>query len=291
MEYGSIFLGAETGSVFPYELTEKCRVLKDVEVSMPSRSTADYVMGVDLATSSSKHADNAVIVLFKLIECENGTYIKKLVFIRSYHGKRLDALANEVRKLLVKFPNVSKIVVDCRGLGDAFPAFMSQPWVDPETNKEYPPIVADDEHSLIHNAVPLLRTVIANNALNHQMVSATTIALEQQAVELPVNSRYILDNRITGADKDGEDGKKKLLQAEKAIFIEADALQIEMGNIVAKETGSGAVVYDVAKSTQHKDRYSAIGMALNYIAEIEDKRKRKIMQASTVPCIGIVTTF
>lgn len=291
MEYGSIFLGAETGSVFPYELTEKCRVLKDVEVSMPSRSTADYVMGVDLATSSAKHADNAVIVLFKLIECENGSFIKKLVFIRSYHGKRLDALANEVRKLLVKFPNVSKIVVDCRGLGDAFPAFMSQPWVDPETNKEYPPIVADDEHSLIHNAVPLLRTVIANNALNHQMVSATTIALEQQAVELPVNSRYILDNRITVADKDSDDGKKKLTQAERAIFIEADALQIEMGNIVAKETGSGAVVYDVAKSTQHKDRYSAIGMALNYIAEIEDKRKRKLMQASTIPCIGIVTTF
>lgn len=98
MEYGSIFLGAEAGSVFPYELTEKCRVLKEVETSMPAKSTAEYVMGVDLATSSAKHADNAVIVLVKLIECENGSYIKKLVFIRSYHGKRLDALANEVRK-------------------------------------------------------------------------------------------------------------------------------------------------------------------------------------------------
>ncbi len=27
MEYGSIFIGAESGSVFPYELTERCRVL------------------------------------------------------------------------------------------------------------------------------------------------------------------------------------------------------------------------------------------------------------------------
>ena len=65
MEYGSEFLGAESGSVFPYELTEKCRVLKDVETSMPSKGTAEYVMGVDLATSSAKHADNAVIVIIK----------------------------------------------------------------------------------------------------------------------------------------------------------------------------------------------------------------------------------
>ena len=88
MEYGSIFIGAESGSVFPYELTEKCRVLKEVETTMPIHSTAEYVMGVDLATSSAKHADNAVFVLIKLIECENGSYIKKLVFIRSFHGKR-----------------------------------------------------------------------------------------------------------------------------------------------------------------------------------------------------------
>lgn len=99
MEYGSIFVGAETGSVFPYELTERCRKLTAVETAMPARSSADYVMGVDLATSSAKHADNAVITVIKLVECENGGYIKKLVFIRSFHGKRLDALAIEVRKL------------------------------------------------------------------------------------------------------------------------------------------------------------------------------------------------
>lgn len=291
MEYGSIFIGAESGSVFPYELTEKCRTLKEVETTMPGHSTAEYVMGVDLATSSAKHADNAVIVLIKLIECENGSYIKKLVFIRSYHGKRQDALTTEVRKLLVKFPNTSKIVVDCRGLGDAFPAFLSQPWIDPETNKEYPPLVPDNENTLIHNAIPLLRPVIANNALNHQMVSATTIALEQQSLELPISSRYILDNRVAANDDDSDDPMKKLTQAEKAIFIEADALQIEMGNIVSKETGSGSIVYDVAKSTQHKDRYSALGMALKYIGDIEEIRKQKIYQQQDCGVIGVVCSF
>lgn len=176
-------------------------------------------------------------------------------------------------------------------MGDAFPVFLSQPWTDPETNKEYPPLVPDNEHSVIHNAIPLLRPVIANNTMNHQMVSATTIALEQQSLELPISSRYILENRVAANDDDSDDPTKKLTKEEKAIFIEADALQIEMGNIVAKETGSGSIIYDVAKSTQHKDRYSALGMALKYIADIEDMRKQSIYQKQDCNVIGVVCSF
>lgn len=291
MEYGSIFVGAESGSVFPYELTEKCRRLTDVEIAQPAKSTAQYVMGVDLATSSAKHADNAVICMVKLVELESGAFLKKLVYIRSYHGKRLDSLASEVRKMLVKFPNTIKIVFDHRGLGDAFPQFLSRPWTDPETNKEYPPLVLDEEKSLIHNALPLLRAVIANNMVNQQMVSATTVALEQEAVEIPVNSRYIVNGTVAKEDESSDEPKKKLTMQEKAIFIEADALQIEMGNIIGKEMQSGAVIYDVAKSTQHKDRYSALAMAIRYIGELEDDRKKRLVQKQRGVCIGIVTKF
>ena len=195
-----------------------------------------------------------------------------------------------MRKLLVKFPNVSKVVIDCRGLGDAFPVFLSQPWIDPETNKEYPPLVPDNERSIIHNAVPLLRPIIANNALNHQMVSVTTVALEQRSLEIPIGSRHILDNKISVDDEDG-DGIRKLTMPEKAIFVEADALQIEMGNIVGKETSAGSVIYDAAKATQHKDRYSALGMALLYINELEDMRKKLIYQNQNNTVIGVVSRF
>lgn len=193
----------------------------------------------------------------------------------------------------MKFPNVDKIVFDHRGLGDAFPQFLSQPWTDPETNKEYPPLVIDTEISSIRNALPLLRPVIANVSVNQQMVSATTIALEQGSVELPINSRMILDNRLMKREDDDEqeDTSRKLTMEEKAIFVEVDALQVEMGNIVSKETSSGAVIYDVAKSTQHKDRYSSIAMGLRYIAELEEKRKRKISYGASAPCIGVVTRF
>src|SRR5699024_8762054 len=130
MEYGSTFVGAESGSMFPYDLTEGCRTLRRVETAQPTSCTSDYVMGVDLATSSERTADNAVICVLKLIELESGAYLKKLVYMRSYHGKRLDALAEEVRRTYARFPRVTRIVFDHRGLGDAFPQFLSQPWID-----------------------------------------------------------------------------------------------------------------------------------------------------------------
>ena len=77
MEYGSFFVGAENGSMFPYDLTESCRTLKQVELAQPAKSSSTYVMGVDLATSVDSKADNAVICVIKLVEMENGGYLKK----------------------------------------------------------------------------------------------------------------------------------------------------------------------------------------------------------------------
>lgn len=160
-----------------------------MEFSQPKGSTSNYVMGVDLATSSQKTADNAVICVLKLVELESGAYLKKLVYMRSYHGKRLDALANEIRMTYARFGNISKIVFDHRGLGDALPEFLSQPWTHPETGKEYPPWVPDNEPSLIHNALPLLRGVMANAQINQQLASCLRVALEQHTLDLPISGR------------------------------------------------------------------------------------------------------
>ena len=176
MEYGSIFVGAESGSMFPYDLTEGCRTLRQVEYAQPSGSSSDYVIGVDLATSTDRKADNAVICVVKLADMENGAYLKKLVYLRSYHGKRLDALAEEVRRTFSRFPRTTRVVFDHRGLGDAFPQFLAQPWIDPESGKEYPPWTLDDERTIIHNAVPLLRSVKASAQINQQLVSCLRVA-------------------------------------------------------------------------------------------------------------------
>ena len=117
-----------------------------------------------------------MICVIKLADMENGAYLKKLVYLRSYHGKRLDALSEEVRHTFSRFPRTTRIVFDHRGLGDAFPQFLAQPWIDPESGKEYPPWTLDDERTIIHNAVPILRSVKASAQINQQLVSCLRVA-------------------------------------------------------------------------------------------------------------------
>ena len=291
MEYESIFLGAADGAVFPFDLTDKCRTLEDVEVAQPAKSTTEYVMSLDIATSSANNADNAVLTTIKLVELDNGGYMKEVVRIQSFHGKRLDALATEVRKNLVKFPNTVKVIVDMRGLGDAFPQFMNKPWTDPETGKEYPPLVRDDESTLIDNALPMIHPFIANNLLNQQMVGFLTIALEQESIRLPLNSRYIVGGRIASRDDDADGEHKKLTKQEQAIFIEADALQIEMGNIVGRQGANGSVLYDSAKSNMHKDRVSSLMMGVHYISGLEEVRKKRLLRGRNPMVYGIVSSI
>lgn len=291
MEYESIFLGAAEGAVFPYELTEKCRTLEDIEIAQPAKSSTEYIMSLDIATSSASNADNAALTTIKLVELNNGGYMKQVVRIQTFHGLRLDALAKEVRKNLVRFPNTVKVIVDVRGLGDAFPQFMNKPWTDPDTGKEYPPLVPDDEPTKIDGAVPLLRRFVANNLLNQQMVNYTVIALEQESIQLPISSRYIVNNKIAERDGESEGAGRKLTTPERAVFIEADALQIEMGNIIGRQGANGNVLYDSAKSNQHKDRASSLMMGIHYISGIEEVRKRKMMRGNTPMVMGIVGTI
>lgn len=54
-------------------------------------------------------------------------------------------------------------------------------------------------------------------------------------------------------------------------------------------TGS-TVLYDVARSSQHKDRYSALSMAVRFIAELEEDRKRRLTQPK-LAFVGVVSKF
>ena len=291
MEYESKFLGAAEGSVFPYDMTEKCRTLTDVEVAQPAKSTTDYIMSLDIATSSASNADNAALTTIKLVELDNGGYLKQVVRIQTFHGKRLDALATELRRNLVRFPNTIKVIVDVRGLGDAFPQFVSKPWTDPETGREFPPLVPDDEPTMIDGAVPLIKKFVANNLLNQQMVNSTVIALEQESLQLPIQSRYIVNNKIAERDGDAEGAGRKLTLAEKAIYVEADALQIEMGNIIGRQGANGNVIYEASKASQHKDRVSSLMMGVLYVTTLEEERKRELMRNTSNVVYGIVSSI
>ena len=202
MEYGTIFLGAMSNSAFPYELTERCRTLEKIELEQPKNSKSRYVISLDIATSDAKGADNAIISVIKFTEKSDGSFSKKLVNMRSFHGKGLDTLANEIRKVFhLQFPNAERIIYDARGLGDSFSKFLDEPWIDPTSGKEYPPLVHDDETTIIANARPVLHAIRAVQTLNQRIATNLRVMLEKHTLELPVNSR-IIQAKKTDAEKE-----------------------------------------------------------------------------------------
>ena len=296
MEYGSKFLGANGNSAFPYELTQLCRTLKKVETEQPKNSKSRYFISLDIATSDAKDADNSIISVLKTNELADGSMPRKLVYMRSFHGKTLDILAEEVRKLChISFPGTEKIIYDARGLGDSLDRFFDQPWVDTTTGKEYPPLVPDDMPNAPGNALKILHPFRAVQTLNQRLYTNMRVALEKRNIELPVNSRIIHAAEHEKEDKDNKDSDPdKALpitytMQQKAIFAEADALQLEMSNIVAKVGASGNVLYDTPRNSLHKDRYSSLAMGNDYISELEKGSLKKHTRGKA--CVGIATNF
>ena len=132
-------------------------------------------------------------------------------------------------------------------------------------------------------AVKLLHPFRAINALNQRIYTNLKIALEKKRIEIPASSRIIrqkLNNLPEEQDMPTE---------EFANYVEADALQTEMGNIVAKPGANGNFLYDVPKSGMHKDRYSSLAMGNDYIRELEKENIKRFRRGT--PVMGIVSKF
>lgn len=284
MEYDSIFIGASADTFFPYDLTQGCRTLKKIELEQPKNSKSRYIISLDIATSMASDADNAIFTVIKFNEKSDGSFSKKLVYISSFHGNGLDVLSNEMRKIYhLKFPNAERLIYDARGLGDSFSKFMDNDWIDPATGKEYPPLVDDDKLIISPTAVPVLHPIRAIQSLNQRMANNLRTMLEQRSIELPVSTRTFRDLN------EEKDGSKKYTPEEYAIYLETDALQIEMGNIIQKVTVAGNYTYDTPRHTLHKDRYSSLAMACDYIGQLEEASLNLRKRGEV--CVGLDPTF
>lgn len=284
MEYESKFLGSAENSAFPFELVQSCRTLDNIEMFQPKGSKSRYLISLDIATSKAKGSDNSVLMVHKFTEKKDGSFARKVVHIRSYNGQPLDFLANETRKYFhVLFPNSEKIVYDARGIGDSFDRFFDKEWIDVESGREYPPLVVDDEPLSNPDAIQALHPFRAVNTLNQRIYTNLRVALEKGNIELPNNYRTVKDKQT-----EVEEGKR-LSKEELANYLEADALQIEMSNIVARPGASGNFLYDVPKAGMHKDRYSSLAMGNDYISELEKENIK--LHRHGAPCIGIVDKF
>jgi len=295
MEWNAFFVGNVNGSLFPYDITEPCRDLERVELVQPKGSHSRYVMAMDVATSASSWADNACLTIIKISEKADHTFHKNLVFMRTYHGYKLEALALEIRKMSVRFPSTEKINIDGAAIGEGLISLLNAPYVDPDTDKEYKSMVPDNYESINDNVIPILRVIKADNKLNNRMATMTKLYFENKSLHLPIQS-CILRREQEANDSNSDDVKKggksrEMLIEELAVFVDTDSLIFECSNIVARISASGNTLFDTALSTQHKDRYSSLSMNLEYISQLEAENKAKYNSNSGTTCWGIATTF
>lgn len=115
------------------------------------------------------------------------------------------------------------------------------------------------------------------------MATNLRVMLEKRTLELPINSRLLEGKRAE------QENPAPMRMEEKAIFEETDALQFEMGNIIAKVSASGNYIYDTPRITMHKDRYSSLAMGCDYIAELENENIKRKNRGPA--CIGITSYF
>jgi hypothetical protein len=294
-EWNCRFIGATEGSFFPYDLTQPCRTLESVELFQPANSTSRYILTLDVATSEAKYSDHACLCIIKLSERNDGTFLKSLVFIRSYHGYKLDMLAKEIRKMCVRFPNIEKAIIDVRNMGEGILPLLNMPYVD-ENKKEHPPMVPDT-YVGGNNVLPIIREIKADNKMNNKMAMATKRYFEDMSLVLPipyVNIRSEMEDNSKDFDDDKkvskkEENKKDLMLEEVAIFVDADALQYECGNIVPKIV-AGGTTYNTPSALLKKDRYTSIAMGLQYVSDLEEENKENIRQPGDT-CWGVTSTF
>lgn len=282
-EWESIFVGSAEGSFFPFDLSEPCRTLNQVELRQPKNSQSQYVIILDPATSEEKWGDNASLQVIKLNERNNGTYYKDLVFMKTYHGFQLDQLAEEVRKTFLKFPNTIKIVIDVNAIGEGLISLLDSVWVDVDTNKEYPPLVPDNDEKRknIPNSLPIIRAVVPNNKSNNSMATCLKTSLESKSLRLPIPSVELTRD---------EENKLLLSVEEMAVFLETDALVFEISNIRQRETASNNVVYERIEDNMRKDRYTCCAMGLDFIRELEEQNKANLYDNEEM-CWGVTSAF
>lgn len=302
MEWNSKFIGSENGSFLPYDLTEPCRDLDQVELFQPKGSKSRYILSLDVATSAAKTADNAALSVIKISERItstgklDGTYNKYLVYMRTYHGYGQEALATEIRKTCVRFPNIEKVIVDFNAIGEGVVALLNFPYVC--EGIEYKPLIPDDSGYTGENAIPVVRCYRGNNTLNNRAAAKTKLYFENKSLHLPVQSSSMRrEQEENNVEFDDDDKKSKIKQSrtvlieEVSIYTETDGLQNECSTIVPRLSAAGNTVYDTALTTQHKDRYSSLSMALEYISQLEDENRDKYNNNSSNRCWGYATSF
>lgn len=272
-EYEGVFVGSSNDSYYPYDLTDKCRLLENAELKEPKKNTYPYIVTHDVAVSGKNNSDNACTHVIKLIPRANGTFNKEVVYTKTMNGVSLREQRDFLRELIhIKFPSTIKLVIDGQSAGEGLLSLLEEPWKtrDDKGNEiQFPQLICDDDDEakvLLPDALDIIRAIKATNEFNTSFYPYMKSCFEDKTLRLLTDS-----HGVDEAYKDGE-----ITPEEFYVHVEHDNLIEELSNIKQGISQQNRIIYDRIIKKNKRDRATSLMYGLSVVYEYEREGKADI---------------
>lgn len=270
-EYRSIFTGSSERSLVSADEINETRVLSTPLWKASREDINDpnthYVLSYDVARVSGNANANSSLIVIKIIDRGDGTYVKHLVNIFTMEGTHFLNQAKFLKQKVREY-NACILCIDANGLGSGL---VDQLTSEIDDNPPYS-VVNDDKFNVLKkpNSIPMIFAVSSQkrgtkneNIINHFMATIAN------------NDIKMLKTESQG--KNGIKEKDPYKFADKLLpFIQTDRLVDEVMNLEYVNNGNTGTVKQVSQKIQ-KDRFSALSYGLYwiYLEEVRNKNKRR----------------
>lgn len=270
-EYRSIFTGSSERSLVSADEINETRVLSTPLWKASREDINDpnthYVLSYDVARVSGNANANSSLIVIKIIDRGDGTYVKHLVNIFTMEGTHFLNQAKFLKQKVKEY-NARILCIDANGLGSGL---VDQLTSEIDDNPPYS-VVNDDKFNVLKkpNSIPMIFAVSSQkrgtkneNIINHFMATIAN------------NDIKMLKTESQG--KNGIKEKDPYKFADKLLpFIQTDRLVDEVMNLEYVNNGNTGTVKQVSQKIQ-KDRFSALSYGLYwiYLEEVRNKNKRR----------------
>lgn len=271
------WIGASSGALINISKLMKARTISIPEMECPkdkrgNLELAEYVIGVDVARSSSESNNKTAIVVLKIIRNTKGVIrqVQVVNIIEPPNGLNFKEQSIIVKKVFYKYggnsetskSRVKAVVVDGNTVGKGLIDRLLEDVTDPETNEELGcwDTINTDQKPDVKDSPKVVYDLTAQG-INGDIITEFLNYVESGKLKL-LKSYEDIKNEQKAKDLDDVWVEAACLQTQ--LFID------EVANLKLKETKNSVTVEQVVKRID-KDRYSAIAYSLYYISLFLEK--------------------
>lgn len=292
-EYGSKWIKFSEKSFFKLDSLNSCRILKKCEIKPDFKSHPNdfYIISYDSARVGGTANDASVLMVFRCTERKDGSYIKNLIFIKSYEDKNKNNNDTssimhyknqciEIKRYVDLFQPRS-LVIDAQGNSQGLVDYLTDTTEDIEYGKTYPPYavvsINNEKQSIDYTnkrIVPILHLVkVAGASSGDKMTDMNNILkghIESQNIRFLISENEA--QQILSKDK-------KILSMDDEIdhlapYFQTAATVQELMQLEVIVEGHN-IKLKPSSNRQRKDRYSALIYGLWHIVRYyEDENKK-----------------